>query len=91
MDRWPALENCGYHSLRHAWATRTAGVLPDRIRSAILGHASSRMSEGTYTHRAEEDAREAAAILAPLGYDVRPLKQGYPQLIQAGFPAAVGN
>ena len=34
---------------------------------------------------------EAAAILAPLGYDVRPLKQGYPQLIQAGFPAAVGN
>lgn len=34
---------------------------------------------------------EAAAILAPLGYDVRPLKQGYPQLIQAGFPAAVGR
>ena len=34
---------------------------------------------------------EAAAILEPLGYDVRPLKQGYPQLIQAGFPAAVGN
>jgi hypothetical protein len=34
---------------------------------------------------------EAAAILGALGYDVRPLKQGYPQLIQAGFPAAVGN
>ena len=34
---------------------------------------------------------EAAAILAPLGYDVRPLKQGYPQLIQAGFPAAAGR
>jgi rhodanese-related sulfurtransferase len=34
---------------------------------------------------------EAAAILGPLGYDVRPLKPGYPQLIQAGFPAAVGN
>jgi len=34
---------------------------------------------------------EAAAILAPLGYDVRPLKQGYPQLIQAGFPAAKGD
>ena len=33
----------------------------------------------------------AAAILAPLGYDVRPLKPGYPQLIQAGFPAAVGK
>jgi rhodanese-related sulfurtransferase len=34
---------------------------------------------------------EAAAILGPLGYDVRPLKPGYPQLIQAGFPATVGN
>jgi rhodanese-related sulfurtransferase len=34
---------------------------------------------------------EAAAILAPHGYDVRPLKQGYSQLIQAGFPAAVGK
>ena len=34
---------------------------------------------------------EAAAILGPLGYDVRPLKPGYPQLIQAGFPAAVGR
>jgi rhodanese-related sulfurtransferase len=34
---------------------------------------------------------EAATILGPLGYDVRPLKPGYPQLIQAGFPAAVGN
>jgi rhodanese-related sulfurtransferase len=34
---------------------------------------------------------EAAAILGPIGYDVRPLKPGYPQLIQAGFPAAVGR
>jgi rhodanese-related sulfurtransferase len=33
----------------------------------------------------------AADILARFGYDVRPLKPGYPQLIQAGFPAAVGN
>ncbi len=33
----------------------------------------------------------AADILGRLGYDVRPLKPGYPQLIQAGFPAAVGN
>jgi rhodanese-related sulfurtransferase len=32
---------------------------------------------------------EAAAILAPLGYDVRPLAQGYPELLRAGFPAAV--
>ena len=34
---------------------------------------------------------EAAAILEPLGYDVRPLKQGYPALVQAGFPAVVGQ
>jgi rhodanese-related sulfurtransferase len=33
----------------------------------------------------------AADILARLGYEVRPLKPGYPQLIEAGFPAAVGN
>ena len=35
--------------------------------------------------------QQAAAILKPLGYDVRALKPGYPQLIQAGFPAAVGK
>ena len=34
---------------------------------------------------------EASAILAALGYDVRPLKPGYPQLVQAGFPAVVGK
>ena len=34
---------------------------------------------------------EAAAILKPLGYDVRALKPGYPQLVKAGFPAAVGK
>jgi rhodanese-related sulfurtransferase len=33
----------------------------------------------------------AADILSRFGYDVRPLKPGYPQLIQAGFPAAAGN
>jgi rhodanese-related sulfurtransferase len=34
---------------------------------------------------------DAAAILKPLGYDVRPLKPGYPALIKAGFPAVVGR
>jgi phage shock protein E len=34
---------------------------------------------------------EAASILAPLGYDVRPLKPGYPDLVKAGFPAVVGK
>ena len=32
---------------------------------------------------------EAAAILRPMGYDVRPLKPGYEALVQAGFPATV--
>jgi hypothetical protein len=32
-----------------------------------------------------------AAILEPLGYDVRPLAPGYPQLVQAGVPTAVGR
>jgi rhodanese-related sulfurtransferase len=34
---------------------------------------------------------EAAARLKPLGYDVRALKPGYPQLVKAGFPAVVGK
>ncbi|MGI9176589.1 MAG: rhodanese-like domain-containing protein [Pirellulales bacterium] len=34
---------------------------------------------------------EAASILQPLGYDVRPLKPGYPQLVKAGFPTIVGK
>jgi len=32
---------------------------------------------------------EAADILRPLGYDVRPLASGYDDLVNAGFPAAV--
>jgi rhodanese-related sulfurtransferase len=34
---------------------------------------------------------DAAAILQPMGYDVRPLKPGYPQLAKAGFPTATGR
>jgi rhodanese-related sulfurtransferase len=34
---------------------------------------------------------DAAAILRPLGYDIRPLSQGYPDLVAAGFPAASGK
>jgi rhodanese-related sulfurtransferase len=34
---------------------------------------------------------EAAALLKPLGYDVRALKPGYPQLVKAGFAAVVGK
>lgn len=34
---------------------------------------------------------EAAEMLKPLGYDVRALKPGYPQLVKAGFPAVIGK
>jgi rhodanese-related sulfurtransferase len=34
---------------------------------------------------------QAADILRPLGYDVRPMKQGYPALAKAGFPTATGK
>jgi len=34
---------------------------------------------------------KAAEILKPLGYDVRPLKPGYQALVEAGFPAVVGQ
>jgi len=34
---------------------------------------------------------KAAEILQPLGYDVRPLKPGYQALVEAGFPAVVGQ
>ena len=34
---------------------------------------------------------QAADILTPLGYDVRPLKPGYQALVAAGFPAVVGQ
>jgi phage shock protein E len=33
----------------------------------------------------------AADVLAPLGYDVRPLGPGYQALVSAGFPAVVGR
>jgi rhodanese-related sulfurtransferase len=34
---------------------------------------------------------DAASMLKPLGYDVRAIKPGYPQLVKAGFPAVVGK
>jgi len=33
----------------------------------------------------------SARFFRAMGYDVRPLKQGYPQLIRSGFPAATGD
>jgi rhodanese-related sulfurtransferase len=34
---------------------------------------------------------EAASMLRPLGYDVRAIEPGYPQLVKAGFTAVVGK
>lgn len=33
----------------------------------------------------------SARFFRSLGYDVRPLKQGYPELVRSGFPAVAGN
>lgn len=45
-----------------------------------------------YTHcRAGRRSVAAAEILEKLGYDVRPLKPGFEDLIQAGFPKEVGE
>ncbi len=45
-----------------------------------------------YTHcRAGRRSVAAAVILEKLGYDVRPLKPGFEDLIQAGFPKEVGE
>ena len=42
-----------------------------------------------YCHcRAGTRALQAAELLQKLGYDVRPLKQGYKDLLEAGFPKA---
>jgi rhodanese-related sulfurtransferase len=42
-----------------------------------------------YCHcKAGRRALTAADILKDLGYDVRPLKQGYQELLDAGFPKA---
>ena len=35
--------------------------------------------------------QKVADLLGPLGYDVRALKPGYPDLVEAGFPAAKGK
>lgn len=45
-----------------------------------------------YTHcRAGVRSVAAAEILEKLGYDVRPLKPGFEDLIRAGFPKEVGE
>ncbi|MFM8414632.1 MAG: rhodanese-like domain-containing protein [Planctomycetota bacterium] len=83
-DEWAAGHVAGARLL--PLSTLEAGVDPARLAQVLP------KDKIIYCHcLAGGRCLEAAAILAPLGYDVRPLKPGYPQLIQAGFPAAVGN
>ena len=83
-DEWAAGHVAGARLL--PLSTLEAGVDPARLAQVLP------KDKIIYCHcLAGGRCLEAAAILTPLGYDVRPLKPGYPQLIQAGFPAAVGN
>jgi rhodanese-related sulfurtransferase len=62
------------------------GVKPDAIANLLP------KTKIIYVHcLAGGRCLEAADILAPLGYDVRPLKPGYKALVSAGFPAVIGQ
>jgi len=62
------------------------GVKPDAIANLLP------KTKIIYVHcLAGGRCLEAADILAPLGYDVRPLKPGYKALVAAGFPGVVGQ
>jgi rhodanese-related sulfurtransferase len=62
------------------------GVDPDQLARAI--------PKGTviYTYCLAGGRSVASArFFRDLGYDVRPLKQGYPELVRSGFPSALGD
>jgi rhodanese-related sulfurtransferase len=62
------------------------GVNPDQLARAV--------PKGTviYTYCMVGGRSVAAArFFRAQGYDVRPLKQGYPELVRSGFPSATGN
>ena len=62
------------------------GVTPDQLARAI--------PKGTiiYTYCLVGGRSVASArFFRAQGYDVRPLKQGYPELVRSGFPSATGN
>ena len=62
------------------------GVAPQELAKAIP------KDKIVYCHcRAGGRCVQAAAILKAQGYDVRPLKPGYPQLVEAGFRSEVGK
>lgn len=58
VKKHPFLKTAGFHSLRHAMATRSAEVLEDSTRSEILGHRNVEQTE-SYTHRDVERIRAA--------------------------------
>ncbi|ALS36776.1 integrase [Enterococcus rotai] len=59
------LLNIGFHSLRHTFATRCVelGISINTV-SALLGHASIKMTLDTYTYSFLEDQRKAMETLA---------------------------
>ena len=69
-----------------------ATLLPlSRIRAGLKPEELQGLpkDQPLYLHcRSGKRVLAAAEILIPLGYDVRPLKSGYDDLIQAGFPKA---
>ncbi len=59
-----------------------AGLKPEELKGLPK-------DQPIYLHcRSGKRVLSAAEILVPLGYDVRPLKSGYDDLLQAGFPKA---
>jgi phage shock protein E len=83
-DEWNAGHLSGARSL--PLSVLEQGVKPDALAKLLP------KTKVIYVHcLAGGRCLEAAAMLRPLGYDVRPLKPGYPALVAAGFPAVVGQ
>ncbi len=64
------------------------------LKEASAEAVSKKLPNGkiVYTYcRAGRRSVEAGELLKKLGYDVRPLKPGYEELIQGGFPKETGE
>jgi rhodanese-related sulfurtransferase len=74
---------------------REARHLPMRSLKQIDKEAVARVlpkDKVIYLHcQAGGRCQKVADQLKPLGYDVRALKPGYPDLVEAGFPATKGK
>jgi rhodanese-related sulfurtransferase len=72
---------------------REARHLPMRSLKQIDKEAVARVlpkDKVIYLH-CQARCQKVADQLKPLGYDVRALKPGYPDLVEAGFPATKGK